>query len=301
MATGTRTRHLLRVADLQVTELEQLLDLSARMKEHPYGWLHTLEGDIVVSLFDKPSTRTRISFATAASRLGMEDQVIRPDELQLGRGETLADTARTLSSYAAAITVRTFAHSTVEELAASATVPVVNALTDEHHPCQALADLLTIREAHGRLDGVKLTFVGDGNNVANSLVEAAGLTGLELTIAAPPGYEPSVAGDVTVVHDPQRAVEGAEVVYTDVWTSMGEEDEAAERERVLAPYQVTEELMERAARNAVFMHCLPAHRGCEVQAEVIDGPRSVVWRQAANRMPTEQALLYALITGDWEG
>ena len=301
MATGTRTRHLLRVADLQVTELEQLLDLSARMKEQPYGWLHTLEGDIIVSLFDKPSTRTRISFATAASRLGMEDQVIRPDELQLGRGETLADTARTLSSYAAAITVRTFAHATVEELAASATVPVVNALTDEHHPCQALADLLTIKEAHGRLDGVKLTFVGDGNNVANSLVEAAGLTGLELTIAAPPGYEPSVAGDVTVVHDPQRAVEGAEVVYTDVWTSMGEEDEAAERERVLAPYQITEELMERAARNAVFMHCLPAHRGREVQAEVIDGPRSVVWRQAANRMATEQALLYALITGDWEG
>ena len=284
-----------------MTELGQLLDLARRMKERPYGWLHSLEGDILVSLFDKPSTRTRISFATAASRLGMEDQVIRPDELQLGRGETIADTARTLSSYAAAITVRTFAQATVEELAASATIPVVNALTDEHHPCQALADLLTIREVHGTLDGVKLAFVGDGNNVANSLVEAAGLTGLELTIATPPGYEPSVAGDVTVVHDPQLAVAGAEVLYTDVWTSMGDEDERAERERALAPYQVTEELMGLTARSAVFMHCLPAHRGSEVQAEVIDGPRSVVWSQAANRMPTEQALLYALITGDWEG
>jgi len=301
MATGTRTRHLLRIADLGVREVEQLLDLAARMKEHPYGWLHSLEGDIVVSLFDKPSTRTRISFATAASRLGMEDQVVRPDELQLGRGESIADTARTLSSYAAAITVRTFAHATAEELAASATVPVVNALTDEHHPCQALADLLTIQEAHGALDGIRVAYVGDGNNVVNSLIEAAGLTGLELTIATPPGYEPIVAGDVTVVHDPRAAVAGAEVVYTDVWTSMGEEAEAAERERALAPYQVTEELMGLAAPSAVFMHCLPAHRGSEVQAEVIDGAQSVVWRQAANRMPTEQALLYALITGDWEG
>ena len=231
----------------------------------------------------------------------MEDQIIRPDELQLGRGETIADTARTLSSYAAAITVRTFAHATVEELAASATIPVVNALTDEHHPCQALADLLTIRELHGSLDGVKVAFVGDGNNVVNSLIEAAGLTGLELTVATPPGYEPAVSGDVSVVHDPRLAVAGADVVYTDVWTSMGEESEVAERERVLAPYQVTEELMSLAARRASFMHCLPAHRGSEVQAEVIDGPQSVVWRQAANRMPTEQALLYALITGDWEG
>ena len=301
MATRARTRHLLRVADLRAAELEQLLDLAARMKERPYGWLHSLEGDIVVSLFDKPSTRTRISFATAASRLGMEDQIIRPDELQLGRGETIADTARTLSSYAAAVTVRTFAHSTVEELAAAASVPIVNALTDEHHPCQALADLLTIRELYGRLDGIKLAFVGDGNNVVNSLVEAAGLTGLELTVATPQGYEPAVAGDVSVVHDPRLAVAGADVVYTDVWTSMGEEAEVAERERVLAPYQVTEELMSLAAPNASFMHCLPAHRGSEVQAEVIDGAQSVVWRQAANRMPTEQALLYALITGDWEG
>jgi ornithine carbamoyltransferase len=301
MTTHARTRHLLRLADLRLAELGQLLDLAARMKERPYGWVHSLEGDIVVSLFDKPSTRTRVSFATAASRLGMEDQVIRPDELQLGRGETIADTARTLSSYAAAITVRTFAQETIAELAEWATIPVVNALTDEHHPCQVLADLLTIRELFGTLDGIKVAFVGDGNNVANSLVEAAGLTGLELTVATPAGYEPTVAGDVSVIHDPRLAVTGADVVYTDVWTSMGAEAEVAERERVLAPFEVTEELMARAARHAVFMHCLPAHRGSEIQAEVIDGPRSVVWRQAANRMPTEQALLYALITGDWEG
>jgi ornithine carbamoyltransferase len=301
MATRTRTRHLLRLGDLRVQELEQLLDLAARMKEHPYGWVHSLEGDVLVSIYDKPSTRTRISFATAASRLGMEDQIIRPDELQLGRGETIADTARTLSSYAAAVTIRTFAQAKVDELAEHSTIPIVNALTDEHHPCQLLADLLTIREVNETLDGIKVAFVGDGNNVANSLVEAAGLTGIELTIATPPGYEPSVAGDVSLVHDPRVAVAGADVVYTDVWTSMGEEAEAAERERELAPYQVSEELMSLANHRAVFMHCLPAHRGSEVQAEVIDGPQSVVWRQAANRMPTEQALLYALITGDWEG
>jgi len=301
MATGTRTRHLLRLGDLRVTELEQLLDLAARMKEHPYGWVHSLEGDVLVSIYDKPSTRTRISFATAASRLGMEDQIIRPDELQLGRGETIADTARTLSSYAAAVTIRTFAQAKVDELAEHSTIPIVNALTDDHHPCQLLADLLTIREQHDTLDGIKVAFVGDGNNVANSLVEAAGLTGIEVTIASPPGYEPSVAGDVSLVHDPRAAVAGADVVYTDVWTSMGEEAEAAERERELAPYQVSEELMSLASPRAVFMHCLPAHRGSEVQAEVIDGPQSVVWHQAANRMPTEQALLYALITGDWEG
>jgi ornithine carbamoyltransferase len=301
MATRARTRHLLRLGDLRVQELEQLLDLAARMKEHPYGWVHSLEGDVLVSIYDKPSTRTRISFATAASRLGMEDQIIRPDELQLGRGETIADTARTFSSYAAAVTIRTFAQAKVDELAEHSTIPIVNALTDDHHPCQLLADLLTIREVHDTLDGIKVAFVGDGNNVANSLVEAAGLTGIEVTIASPPGYEPSVAGDVTLVHDPRAAVAGADVVYTDVWTSMGEEGEAAERERELAPYQVTEELMSFANHRAVFMHCLPAHRGSEVQAEVIDGPQSVVWRQAANRMPTEQALLYALITGDWEG
>ena len=301
MATSARTRHLLRLGDLRVTELGQLLDLAARMKEHPYGWVHSLEGDVLVSIYDKPSTRTRISLATAASRLGMEDQIIRPDELQLGRGETIADTARTLSGYAAAVTIRTFAQSKVDELAEFSTIPIVNALTDDHHPCQLLADLLTIREQHDTLDGIKVAFVGDGNNVANSLVEAAGLTGIEVTIASPPGYEPSVAGDVSLVHDPSAAVAGADVVYTDVWTSMGEEAEAAERERELAPYQVSEELMSLASPRAVFMHCLPAHRGSEVQAEVIDGPQSVVWHQAANRMPTEQALLYALITGDWEG
>ncbi|HEX7626174.1 MAG TPA: ornithine carbamoyltransferase [Gaiellaceae bacterium] len=301
MAIQTRTRHLLRLSDLHETELAKLLDLAARMKERPYGWLHTLEGDIVVSLFDKPSTRTRVSFAAAASRLGMENQVIRPDELQLGRGETISDTGRTLSSYAAAITVRTFAQATVDELAGSSTAPVINALTDDHHPCQALADLLTIREEFGELDGIKVAYLGDGNNVVNSLIEAAGLTGIELVVATPPGLEPSATGDVTLLHDPRAAIAGADVVYTDIWTSMGQEADREAHELALAPFEVTAELMALAARRAVFMHCLPAHRESEVEAKVIDGPQSVVWRQAANRMATEQALLYALITGDWEG
>ena len=298
MATSARTRHLLRLGDLRVTELGQLLDLAARMKEHPYGWVHSLEGDVLVSIYDKPSTRTRISFATAASRLGMEDQIIRPDELQLGRGETIADTARTLSSYAAAVTIRTFAQAKVDELAEHSTIPIVNALTDDHHPSQLLADLLTIREVHDTLDGIKVAFVGDGNNVANSLVEAGALTGMEVVIACPPGYEPDTTG-AEVTHDPREAVRGAHAVYTDVWVSMGDEAEQAARDAALRAYQVDEELFALARPDAIFLHCLPAHRGQEVTAAVIDGPRSAVWRQAKNRESTEEALLYALASGDW--
>jgi ornithine carbamoyltransferase len=291
--------HFLRVSDLDHDGLAALLNLAASMKARPHGFVDALRGDTVVCFFEKPSTRTRVSFAAAAERLGMLPLVLRPDELQLGRGETIEDTTRTLSGYAAAIVVRTFAHATVEQMAAVARVPLINALTDEHHPCQALADLLTLFEHFGRLEGLKVAFVGDGNNVARSLAEAGSLAGLEVVVAAPPGYGGDVGG-TRVVTDPVEAVEGAHAVYTDVWVSMGEEAEHDERLRELRAYQVDEQLLQRARPEAVFMHCLPAHRGEEVTAEVIDGPQSIVWQQAENRMPTEEALLLALIARRWE-
>jgi ornithine carbamoyltransferase len=291
--------HYLRVADLDHDGIAATLNLSASMKARPHGFVDALRGDTVACFFEKPSTRTRVSFAAAAERLGMLPLVLRPDELQLGRGETIADTARTLSGYAAAIVVRTFAHATVEEIARHASSPVINALTDEHHPCQALADLLTLFERFGRLEGLRVAFVGAGNNVAASLVEAGRLTGLEVVVAAPERYAPQVRG-AHLVTDPVEAVEGAHAVYTDVWVSMGEEAEAEARLAELSAYQVDGELMSHALPEAVFMHCLPAHRGEEVTAEVIDGPQSVVWQQAENRMPTEEALLLALIARRWD-
>ena len=288
----------LRVTDLDARALEAVLDLASRMKARPHGFVEALRGGTVVCFFEKPSTRTRVSFAAAAERLGMLPLLLRPDELQLGRGETVADTARTLSGYADAIVIRTFAQATVEEIARAASVPVVNALTDEHHPCQALADLLTLRERFGRLEGLKVAFVGDFDNVATSLAEAATLCGLELVVACPPGYGLDLAG-ATVVEDPAEAVRGAHAVYTDVWVSMGDETQSARRVRDLAQYQVNEALLAAARPEAVFMHCLPAHRGEEVTASVIDGPRSLVWQQAENRLPTEEAILYVLIARSW--
>ena len=239
--------------------------------------------------------------------------MLRPDELQLGRGEPIADTARVLSSYCAAIVIRTFAQAEVEAVAAAATVPVINALTDDHHPCQALADLLTLKEHFGQLEDVAVAYIGDGNNVAHSLMEAGALAAMDVRVACPPGYEPDAdilrgaqlaaaenGGGVRVVHDPHEAVEGAHAVYTDVWVSMGDEAEQQRRLAELASYQVTPSLMAQAAPGAVFLHCLPAHRGQEVAAEVIDGPQSLVFLQAANRLATEQAVLYALTTGEWE-
>jgi ornithine carbamoyltransferase len=305
-------KDFLRVADLSPARLTHLLDLAAAMDDEPLAWVDTLRGRSVACYFAKPSTRTRVSFAAAAARLGLNPIVLRPDELQLGRGEPVADTARALSGYCDAIVIRTFAQREIEEMAAAASVPVINALSDDHHPCQALADLLTVREWFGRLDGVRLAFVGDGNNVAHSLLEAGALAGMEIAVASPPGYAPSpqVVADaqalarttgavIEVFEDPRDAVRGAHAVYTDVWVSMGEDAEREERLRMLGPYQVDEELLALARPDAIFLHCLPAHRGEEVAAAVIDGPRSVVWEQAANREPTAEALLYTLITVDW--
>ena len=303
-------KHLLRVSDLTRDQFEQLLDLAARMKAEPLGWRDAQAGKVLACFFSKPSTRTRVSLEAAAQRLGMLPVMLRPDELQLGRGEPISDTGRVLSGYVDAITVRTFAQADVDELAAAATVPVINTLTDEHHPCQALADLLTIRERFDGLEGLKLAYLGDGNNVAHSLMEAGALFGMELVLATPFGYRPHAeilvathdtalehGGSVTLEPDPSQAVHGAQVIYTDVWVSMGDDAERQDRLAALADYQVTAELMASAAWEAIFMHCLPAHRGEEVAAEVIDGPASVVFQQAGNRLPTEQALIHSMIGG----
>jgi ornithine carbamoyltransferase len=300
--------HVLRASDLDEDQLADVLRSAARMKRNPYDWTQALPGRTLVTLFEKPSTRTRVSFAAAAQRLGMLPLVLRGDELQLGRGETIEDTARVLSGYCSAIAVRTFEQSKLELLASAATVPVINALSDDHHPCQALADLLTLHEHFGRLEGLRLAYVGDATNVAHSLLEAGARAGMHVAIASPPGYEPdpdvvAVArglavlhgGSISVTDDPAAAGRDANAIYTDVWISMGDEAERDARLRDLRPYQVDARLMSVARPDAVFLHCLPAHRGQEVTAEVIDGPQSLVFDQAANRMPTAQALVYALV------
>ena len=312
-ATTAAPSDLLRISDLDARQLYVLLDLAAEMKAAPHGWETALHGDTVAMFFEKPSTRTRVSFAAACQHLGALPLGLRPDELQLGRGEPISDTARVLSGYSSAIVVRTFAQALLDEMAAFADKPVINALTDDHHPCQALADLLTIRERFGSLQGVRVAYLGDGNNVAHSLMEAGALAGMHVVVGTPPGFEPDPAitdaaartalahgGSIAVVHDPAEAVAGANAVYTDVWVSMGD-DEASrvKREEVLSAYQVDTELMRRADREAVFLHCLPAHRGEEVESEVIDGPASVVFRQAENRLWTEEAVLYAYIRRAW--
>lgn len=300
------TTHVLTVGDLDAHQFDALLHLAGAMKRHPLAWRGALEGRAVACYFAKPSTRTRVSFEAAINRLGALPIMLRPYELQLGRGEPISDTARVLSSYCDAIVIRTFAQRDVRELAAHASVPVINALTDDHHPCQALADCLTLRERFGDLRDLPVAYVGDGNNVVHSLIEAATLTGLDLRVATPasckpdPGVVARAGRSVTLVEDPEQAVHGAAAVYTDVWVSMGQEAGADEHRRLLEGFRVTPRLMASARADAVFMHCLPAHRGDEVDAAVIDGPASVVFQQAANRLPTEQALLYALVTGEWE-
>ena len=292
-------KHLLRVSDLSPEAVATLLDLAGAMKERPHGFLEALRGDTLVCFFEKPSTRTRVSFAAAAERLGMLPLLLRPDELQLGRGETIEDTARTLAGYAVAIAARTFLQETVDRLASASRVPVVNALTNDHHPCQALADALTLRERFGRLEGLRVAFVGAGNNVARALAEIGSLTGMTVVVASPAGHELE-GTDAEVVDDAVEAVAGADAVYTDVWVSMGDEPEGDSGASVFEPYRVDATLMSLARPDAIFMHCLPAHRGEEVTADVIDGPQSLVWQQAENRLPTEEALLYALVTGRWD-
>jgi ornithine carbamoyltransferase len=307
-------RHFLTLDGLGPQGLRAVLDLTARLKREPAAFRGRLAGGRLGMIFHKPSTRTRVSFESAAWTLGMLPSVLRADELQLGRGETVADTARTLSLYLDAIVIRTFAQAVVDELAADASVPVINALTNEHHPCQALADVMTLEEAFGSLVGIRVAFVGDGDNVCVSLIQAAALGGFELRVATPFGYEPdqgivdaarglaaATGGSILLTHDPLEAVADAEAVYADVWTSMGKEAEGDARRHAFVGYRVDAALMASASPAAIFMHCLPAHRGEEVTDEVIDGPASRVWLQAANRQHTETALLYAVLTGDFAG
>jgi ornithine carbamoyltransferase len=307
-------RHLLTLDSLGRDGIRHILDLAAHVKSRGGMTRDALAGGRVGLIFDKPSTRTRVSFEAAIWGLGMLPIALRPDELQLGRGETIADTARVLSRYLSALVIRTFEQARVDELARYATIPIINALTDEHHPCQALADVMTIEDEFGSLAGVRVAFVGDGNNVCHSLIQAAGHMGFTLAISTPPGYEPNAeivaaaqancranGGGIELGHDVWAAVRGADAVYTDVWASMGQEKEREERARIFAGYRIDAAVMAQAAPRAIFLHCLPAHRGDEVTDEVMDGPQSRVWDEAENRWYTEQALLYLLITGDERG
>ena len=297
-------RHLVDLFELTPDDARGLLRRAAELKRERDAGVFTphLPGRTLGLLFEKPSLRTRVSFEVAIGQLGGNAVFLRDEDVGIGRRESAADFARVISQYVDALAVRTFAHETVEALAKFATVPVVNALSDAAHPCQALADVLTIEEHLGRLEGVSLVFVGDGNNVARSLAVASGLLGLRFVLASPPGYEfpddfraayAAKFPDVPLVvdHDPKNALVGADVVYTDVWASMGQEHEAEARKRAFAPFQVNEALMAGANPGAAFLHCLPAHRGEEVSAGVLDGPRSLVIPQAGNRLHVQKALL----------
>jgi ornithine carbamoyltransferase len=300
------TRHFLTVTALSPDELLGLLDLADLLKADRAP-RDDLRGRSIGLLFEQPSTRTRVSFEVGIAELGAHPVVLSSRELQLGRGETIEDTARVLSRYLHAIVIRTLDHQTVERLAGAASVPVINALTAFSHPCQALADLQTIREYKGRLAGVRLTHLGDGNNVAHALLQAGAMAGMHVTIASPSGYEPiaqaveaarrdaALGGTVTVTDDPEAACADADVLSTDVWASMGQDEEAEARRLLFRPYQLGAPLLRRARPDAIVLHCLPAHRGEEITAEVIDGPQSVVWAQAENRLHAQKALLLLLL------
>jgi ornithine carbamoyltransferase len=304
-----RNRDLLSISDLSADELLRVLDVASALKDA--GRRPLLAGRTLALVFEKPSLRTRVSFDVAMTHLGGHCVYLSPPEVGLGQRETPADVARVLSRYADAIAARTFRQATVQELADNATVPVINALSDEEHPCQALADLLTIREKKGALRDITLAFIGDGNNVAASLALGGGLSGMHVRVASPEGYAvtPDVraraeasavssGGSFSQLRAPEEAAEGADVVYTDVWASMGQEGEASARKEAFAGYSVDARLMSLAKSDAIFMHDLPAHRGEEVAAEVIDGPQSVVFDQAENRMHAQKAVLALLLSDE---
>jgi ornithine carbamoyltransferase len=301
-------RNFLDVDDLSAEELADVLEDAAGVKKKPSKLDGKFPGFQIALIFEKPSTRTRVSFEVAVNALGAHPIVLRGDELQLGRGETVEDTGRVLGRYVDVIVVRTFAQDRLEALAASSGVPVVNALSDAAHPCQALADLMTIKEVRGELAGTILGYVGDGNNVAHSLMLAGALAGMEVRVATPPGFEPSpevtrrasdiaarTGGKIATGNVVAEAASGANVLYTDVWASMGQEAESTARAEAFARYQLNREVVDLAADDAIVMHCLPAHRDEEITAEVLDGPRSVVWDQAENRLHTQKALLAWLL------
>jgi ornithine carbamoyltransferase len=301
-------RDYLSVDDLTTEELAGMLDLSAKVKAHPGDTAEALRGRSVALVFEKPSTRTRVSFEIAIAATGAHPVALSAAELQLGRGETIEDTGRVLSRYVDAIVLRTFEQERLEVLAGAASVPVVNALSDFEHPCQCLADLLTIREVKGELAGRTLAYLGDGNNVTHSLLLGGAKAGMHVRVATPPGFEPipqivqrateiaeGSGGSVLTTNDPMEAAAGSDVLYTDVWASMGQEAEADERALVFPAYALDRSKVDVARPDVTVLHCLPAHRGQEITDEVIDGPHSAVWDQAENRLHTQKALLLWLL------
>jgi len=305
-------RDFISIHDLQEDELSRIFELAAVLKEkqrrrEPH---RLLEGKTLGMIFTKSSTRTRVSFQVGMYQLGGHPLFLSANDLQLRRGESIKDTALTLSRYLDGLMIRTFDHQDVVELARYATIPVINGLTDLLHPCQVMGDLFTILEQKGQLAGLKLAFIGDGNNVAHSLLDGGAKVGMNVTIACPPGYEPkaeilersrldaqTTGAELEVVHDPKAAVEGADVIYTDVWASMGMEAETEQRKRDFTGFTVDQALLARANPKAMVMHCLPAHRGEEISDEVIDGPQSVVFEEAENRLHVQKAILALLMTG----
>lgn len=300
-------RDFLDIRDFSRDELVSLFVLAERMRAGVYT-ARPLTGKALAMIFMKSSTRTRVSFEVGAAQLGGTAHFLSPRDVQLGRGEPVSDTARVLARYVQGIMIRTFAHTDLELLAATADVPVINGLTDLSHPCQILADVLTIRQhLGGRHEGVPVAWIGDGNNMANSWIEAAQLLGFPLRLACPVGYDPDpsflgrardAGADVQLLRDPREAVAGARVVTTDVWASMGQEEEQAARVAAFAPFQVDAALMAQASPDAIFLHCLPAHRGEEVSADVIDGPQSRVWDEAENRLHIQKAIMAVLMGGE---
>jgi ornithine carbamoyltransferase len=288
-------RHFITGSELSADELNRLIERALELKAAPYS-SDVLRRRSVALIFQKPSTRTRVSFEAGITELGGYPMVLRTDDLQLTRGESVRDTAYVLSRHVAAIGIRTGDDQLVEDLAEHATVPVINMLTPRHHPCQVLADLMTLKETFGELEGLVLAYVGDGNNMARSLIVLGAKAGMEIRVAAPDGYQLEPDGAGLLTDDPGEAVRGADAVYTDVWVSMGDDpDTAADRRRALAPYRIDDELLDRAAPTAIALHCLPAHPGEEITEQVLYGSRQRIWDQAENRRHAQKALLELLI------
>lgn len=301
-------KDFLTIRDMSSKELAKTLTLAADIKKHPKKYATALKGKALAMIFEKPSLRTRVSFDVGIHQLGGFSVPLMPSEISLGKRESVHDVAKNLERMVQGIMIRTFGHHIVEEMAKHAKVPVINALTDYSHPCQALADFLTLKEVKGKLKGLKLTYVGDGNNVAHSLMFAGARLGVHVTVACPEGYDPDpkalkaaqedareTGARIEVVRDPMKGVEGADAIYTDVWASMGQEAETEKRKVIFKPYQVNAALMARANKGTVFMHCLPAHRGDEVTDDVIDSKASVVFQEAENRLHAQKAVLLQLM------
>ncbi len=301
-------RDFLTLWDLSSEEVDTLLKRAGEMKSGIDANKCPLIGKSIGLLFEKASTRTRVSFEVGIYQLGAHPIYLNPNEIQLGRGETIPDTARTLSRYLNAVVIRTFGHDLLDKFASCSSIPVINGLSDLHHPCQALGDLMTILEKKGRLKDIHIAYIGDGNNVANSLIEAASLMGMNITIACPEGYEPdpdvleraraSAKSEIIILREPKEAAGRADVIYTDVWVSMGQEKESEEKKKRLKNYQINSNILSCAKKDVVVLHCLPAHRGEEITDEVMDGPHSAIFDQAENRLHVQKALLEMLLAKD---